>query len=75
MHTCTMSRVQRDYRSIWNRGVRFQLSSYQAAVNSPDPSAKLSISSVKQRADFHTVGGSELSKANSVRRSAESIRH
>jgi hypothetical protein len=19
MHTCTMSRVQRDYRSIWNR--------------------------------------------------------
>jgi hypothetical protein len=24
MHTCTMSRVQRDYRSIWNRAARFQ---------------------------------------------------
>src|ERR1039458_8971941 len=24
MHTCTMSRVQRDYRSIWNRTARLQ---------------------------------------------------
>jgi hypothetical protein len=24
MHTCTMSRVQRDYRSIWNRAWQFQ---------------------------------------------------
>jgi hypothetical protein len=24
MHTCTMSRVQKDYRSIWNRTAKFQ---------------------------------------------------
>src|SRR5450759_4418674 len=37
-----------------------ELSSYRAVLNSPDPSPKRSISSVtsvKRRAAFHTVGG------------------
>jgi hypothetical protein len=51
-----------------------ELSSYRAVLNSLDQSAKRSISSVKQRVAFHTVGGFGLSKTNSVRRSAEGIR-
>jgi hypothetical protein len=58
MHTCTMSRVQRDYRSIWNTAGSFRIVFiYRAVLNSLDQSAKRSISSVKQRVAFHTVGG------------------
>src|ERR1035438_3542145 len=58
MHTCTISRVQRDYRSIWNTAGGFRIVFiYRAVLNSLDEFAKRSISSVKQRVAFHTVGG------------------
>jgi hypothetical protein len=75
MHTCTMSRVQRDYRSIWNRAGSFRIVFIRAVLNSLYQSAKCSISNVKQRAPVPLSHGRRvgLSKTNSVRRSAEGI--
>jgi hypothetical protein len=35
IHTCTISHVQRDYRSIWNTLVVLELFLYRAALYSP----------------------------------------
>jgi hypothetical protein len=60
MHTCTVSRAQRDHRSIWNRTGSFSVSalfSYRAVLNSLYQYAKCSISNVKHRAPMTRLEG------------------